>query len=152
MAAFGDHTMERPDAKLQCEEYLGWTSIVFADSGHSIGPLHVLSRFSVLITLETNRHTESALTPPWGCAISMTRPCKLMGPTMQAVQWRLMCALSKQMTSIDSLENGDDIASTRGRRNCQKCSALGVGVHMRNNAGMKHLRICLLCISLTRNA
>ena len=51
LEAFGDHTMERPNAKLHCEEYLGWTSNVFVDSGdsilfiklgaHLIGPLHV---------------------------------------------------------------------------------------------------------------
>ena len=51
LVAFGDHTMERPNAKLHCEEYLGWTSNVFVDSGdlilfvklgaHLIGPLRV---------------------------------------------------------------------------------------------------------------
>jgi len=36
LVAFGDHTMERPNAKLHCEEYLGWTSNVFVDSGDLI--------------------------------------------------------------------------------------------------------------------
>jgi len=104
-----------------------WCANIHAYLFHAVQK--VLPKISALTTLETNRPTETALTPLWGCGISMRRLCKLMGPTTQAVQWRLMCALSKQMTSIDSLENGDDIASTRGRRNCQKCSALGVEVH-----------------------
>ena len=51
LVAFSDHIMESPNANLHCEEYLGWTLIMFADSGesmcfnnlgaHLIGPLHV---------------------------------------------------------------------------------------------------------------